>query len=139
MTIEAPLWTQHGEEANVEWTDNPLLATYNSACPVHNKIHSGHGWYVCRYKPNEDFVAGGVWFEQCEDKDPHIQHRLPDGGNTWCKGVVMTALELVQAHTKYGVTCECGEFLLKRSNGFMSERDAWEKHFAEILEKVYGK
>lgn len=34
-----------------------------------------------------EFVAGGVWFEQCDDPAPHEQHRLPDRGNTWCEGV----------------------------------------------------
>jgi len=42
-------------------------------------------------------------------------------------------LALVKAHTRYHVKCECGEFLLKRENGFMSERDQWEIHFATIL------
>ena len=51
---------------------------------------------------------------------------------------MLTPLELVQAHTKYGVKCECGEYLLKRANGFMSERDAWEKHFAEVLQEEYA-
>lgn len=42
-------------------------------------------------------------------------------------------LKLVQAHTHYSVKCECGEFLLKREDGLMSERSAWEKHFAQVL------
>lgn len=42
-------------------------------------------------------------------------------------------LELVKAHTRYTVKCECGELLLKRENGFMSERDQWELHFAKVL------
>lgn len=50
----------------------------------------------------------------------------------------MSPLELVQAHTKYGVKCECGEYLLKRADGYMSERDAWEKHFAGIMEREYS-
>lgn len=42
-------------------------------------------------------------------------------------------LKLVQSHTQYTVKCECGEYLLKRSMGFMSEREAWERHFAKVL------
>lgn len=41
--------------------------------------------------------------------------------------------QLVQAHTRYTVKCECGEYLLKRENGFMSERKQWEMHLAKVL------
>lgn len=34
-----------------------------------------------------DFIAGGVWWEQCSNPEPHDQHRLPESGNTWCTGV----------------------------------------------------
>lgn len=42
-------------------------------------------------------------------------------------------LSVVQAHTRYDVKCECGEYLLKRAKGFMSSRDQWEEHLAEVL------
>lgn len=44
--------------------------------------------------------------------------------------------ELVEAHTRYTIRCECGEFLLKQENGFMSEREQWELHFAAVLFEV---
>lgn len=44
--------------------------------------------------------------------------------------------ELVKSHTRYSVKCECGEYLLKRKNGFMSERDQWELHFIEVLREA---
>ena len=47
--------------------------------------------------------------------------------------------KLVKAHSKYPVNCECGESLLKRNNGFMSERDQWELHFAEVLSAYFNR
>ena len=48
-------------------------------------------------------------------------------------------LELVKAHTRYDCKCECGEYLLKRGYGWMSERNAWEKHFSEVLIERLGR
>lgn len=42
-------------------------------------------------------------------------------------------LDLITAHTRYDVKCECGEFLLKRELGLMSSRDQWELHIAKVL------
>lgn len=46
-------------------------------------------------------------------------------------------LAIVQAHTRYDVKCECGEYLLKREHGFMSSRDQWEQHFADVLRQEH--
>jgi hypothetical protein len=48
-------------------------------------------------------------------------------------------LALIKDHTRYDTKCECGEFLLKRVHGFLSSRDQYELHLAEVLYEDLGR
>lgn len=56
-----------------------------------------------------NFMAGGVWFEQCDDPTPHAQHKV-DTANTWCRGI---------EPRRYPTCPECGvEYLMRDEKWF---------------------